>query len=225
MADQTNPPMGDASNNWAFEFNPSGIEPAKGKYTGTGVSVTKTGVYRLRVDSTESKKTDKWTGIIFRCSVVPGGLPGEGCSQDVLLSTIPFANDKDGSRMRASWKTAVLNIMTKDPALLEKGQPIKVGTGTKTSFDGKELWAYIKVPPPGTPDPKNPEYQKRPDANFMTPGEAAAEMKAEAELEAKRAAAGGAPAAGAAQTSTPAGTPVTPAAGAAPAGTNPLEDL
>lgn len=203
-----------AGTEWALELNVAGVQPASGKSIG-GPSITKSGVYTVQIKGTRRFTSAQGNDVVAFDSVVIGG---EFDGQDVTVimpGSKDATKDPEGKRFAARWKTLLANT-AKDASVLEKGA-VKVGP---KNLEGRKAFIYAKAYPPGTPDPKNSQYEKRPDINFMAPAEATKELEAEAALAARRA--GGTPAAAA---SSGAGTPAAGAAPVKPAAADPLADI
>lgn len=205
-----------ASGDWVIEFDPTGVQPASGK-SGGGPAITRSGVYKAMIKSSRRFTSQNGFDTVLFNTQIEGDGEFAGYEQDIIMpGTHDATKDPQGKRWAARWKTLALNI-ARDPANLEKGK-IKFGAGAKSNPVGKSVFIYVRAYPEGTMDPKNPQYAKKPDANFMAPAEAQAELEAEAKL----AATGNT---GAGTAAAKPNTPAAPAAPAKPAEADPLAEI
>lgn len=170
-----------AGGEFAIVLELAGVNPASGKGFG-GPQVTKSGVYKVAVKGAERFIAQSGFDTC-RFTVTLDGGEFDGYEQTVILPGKPDPEkDPTGAKFKARWKALMLNVAS-DPANLEKG---KIQVGPRHLL-GKSAFVYIRAYPEGTKDPKNPDYERRPDCNFMAPAEAQAEIAAEAKLAATRA--------------------------------------
>lgn len=203
------------SGGWVIDLDLIGITPASGKMMGGGPQITKSGVYKALIKSSSRfTAASGFDTVKFDLTIVGGEF--DGYDATVILPGVPDATkDPQGTKWKARWKALAANT-AKDPANLEK-TAFKFGTGAKSNPVGKEVFVYVRSYPAGTMDPKNPQYEKKPDTNFMAPAEAKAELDAEARIAAMQGKA--APAAGAHVQAT------APAAQAAAPANDPLAEV